>query len=85
MIHRKKIKLKSEREFSFYRYAKKVFAFSLFTDIASFADIAHHVLDHLFRNRACNVFDCFLQLINHCRKYGVVTEEIIKGIEVGAV
>ena len=65
-------------------------AFSLFADIASVVDIAHRVSDHLLRNRARNVFDCFLQL-NERRlskahvNDGVITEEIIKGIEVGAV
>ena len=63
-------------------------AFSLFTDIASFTDIAHHVSDHLLRNRARNVFDRFLQLMNGRQlstarvNHGV---EIIKVTEVGAV
>ena len=66
-------------------------AFSLFADVASFADIAHRVSDHLLQNRARNVFDGFLQLINGRRlslayvNHGVEPEEIIKGIEVGAI
>ena len=66
-------------------------AFSLFTDFASFADITHLVSDHLLQSRAHNVFDSFLQLINGPRlssahvNHGIVTEEIIKGIETGAV
>ena len=62
-------------------------AFSLFTDFASFADITHLVSDHLLQSRSRNVFDGFLQLINGRRlssahvNHGIVTEEIIKGIE----
>ena len=66
-------------------------AFSLFADVASFADIAHRVSDHLLRNRARNVFDGSLQLINGCRlssahvNHGIEPEKIIKRIEVGTV
>ena len=69
-------------------------ALSLFTDFASFADIAHLVSDHLLQSHAWhahNVFDSFLQLINGPRlslahvNHGIVTEEIIKGIEAGTV
>ena len=66
-------------------------AFSLFTDIASFADIAHLVSDHLIQSRSRNVFDSFLQLINGRQlslahvNHGIVTEEIFKGIEAVAV
>ena len=66
-------------------------AFSLFTGIASFADIAHLVSDYLIQSRLRNVFDGFLQLINGRRlssahvNHGIVTEEIIKGIEAVAV
>ena len=56
-------------------------------------DIAHRVSDHLLWNRACYVFNGFFQLINgHWlsssqvnHDVGIYTEEIIKGIEVGAV
>ena len=69
-------------------------AFSLLTDFASFADIAHLVSDHLLQSHARhahNVFDGFLQLVNGRRlssahvNHGIVTKEIIKGIEAGAV
>ena len=69
-------------------------AFCLFTDFASFADIAHLVSDHLLQSRAQRartVFDSFLQLINGRRlssahvNHGIVTEEIIKVIEAVAV
>ena len=66
-------------------------AFSLFIDIASFADIAHLVSDHLIQSRSRNVFNGFLQLINGCQllsahvNHGIVTEKIIKGIEAVAV
>ena len=66
-------------------------AFNLFTDFAYFADIAYLVLDYLLQSRARNVFDSFLQLINGRRllsahmNHSIVTEEIINGIEAGAV
>ena len=66
-------------------------AISSFAGIASFAEIAHCILDHLFRNRARDVFEDFLHLINgrwflsahinHC----IELEEIIKRNDVGAV
>ena len=54
-------------------------------------DIGHRVSDHLFRNRARDVLDGFLELVDGCRLslahiiHGVGPEELFKGVEVRAV